>query len=127
MDTDAEDILTITEAVERTGLSAHTLRYYERVGAIDPPGRSPSGHRRYRPEDVGWLALVKCLRDTGMPISSMRRFADLIRAGDDTARERKELLAEHRAYVVSRIERLQSNLALIDTKIDHYGRVEREG
>jgi DNA-binding transcriptional MerR regulator len=127
MTTTATEALTIAEAAERTGVSAHTLRYYERIGALrEPPERAPSGHRRYTERDLSWITLLTCLRATGMPIATMLRYTDLARRGTATATERKGLLKSHRAEVMERIEQLRRHLELIDHKIDSYDRIERE-
>jgi DNA-binding transcriptional MerR regulator len=120
------EALTIAEAAERTGVSAHTLRYYERIGALrEPPERAPSGHRRYTERDVSWIVLLTCLRATGMPIATMLRYAELAREGTATAAERKRLLLAHRDEVVARVEQLTQNLTMIDRKISSYDEIER--
>jgi DNA-binding transcriptional MerR regulator len=120
------EALTIAETAERTGVSTHTLRYYERIGALrEPPERAPSGHRRYTESDVSWIVLLTCLRATGMPIAVMLRYAELARQGTTTAAERKALLIAHRAEVVARVEQLKDNLAMIDHKIASYDDIER--
>ena len=74
--------LTIAEAAARTGLTAHTLRYYERDGLmLRDVDRSATGHRRYEDQDLQWIQLLTCLRGTGMPISDVRRYAALVRDG----------------------------------------------
>jgi DNA-binding transcriptional MerR regulator len=121
------EALTIAEAAERTGVSTHTLRYYERIGALrEPPERAPSGHRRYTERDLSWIVLLTRLRATGMPIATMLRYAELARAGTATAAERKALLLNHRAEVAARVEQLQRDLAMIDYKIEIYDDIERE-
>jgi DNA-binding transcriptional MerR regulator len=75
----ASDELTIAEAAERTGLTRHTLRYYERDGLMLGVGRAGSGHRRYSERDLGWIELITKLRATGMPIREVRRYAELVR------------------------------------------------
>jgi DNA-binding transcriptional MerR regulator len=118
--------LTIAETAERTGVSTHTLRYYERIGALrEPPERAPSGHRRYHEQDVAWIVLLTCLRATGMPIATMLRYTELARQGTATAAERKALLIAHRAEVAARIDELNENLAMIDHKIARYDEIER--
>jgi DNA-binding transcriptional MerR regulator len=120
------EALTIAEAAERTGISAHTLRYYERIGALrEPPGRAPSGHRRYTERDLSWIVLLTRLRATGMPIATMLRYAELARLGAATAGERRALLLAHRAEVAARIEGLQRDLAMIDRKVEIYDDIER--
>ena len=85
--------MTIAEAAERSGLTSHTLRYYERDGLmLLPVERSSTGHRRYTDRDLSWIELVTRLRATGMPIRDVRRYADLVRAGAGNEQERLELL-----------------------------------
>jgi DNA-binding transcriptional MerR regulator len=120
------EALTIAEAAERTGVSTHTLRYYERIGALrEPPERAPSGHRRYTERDLSWIELLTCLRATGMPIAIMLRYTELAREGTETAAERKALLLTHRAEVVTHMNQLRQDLELIDHKINVYDEIER--
>lgn len=113
--------LSIAEAAEQTGLTAHTLRYYERDGlmlrAVD---RSATGHRRYDEADLTWINLLTCLRGTGMPISEVRRYAALVRAGDGNETERLDLLREHRRRVLAQLAEVQDHLGAIDRKIGIY-------
>src|SRR5262245_65857761 len=92
----AERELSIAEAAEISGLSAHTLRYYERTGLLAPVGRNGSGHRRYRETDLELIAFLAKLRATGMPIREVRRYAELMRAGDATNAERLALIEAQR-------------------------------
>jgi DNA-binding transcriptional MerR regulator len=118
--------LTIAEMAERTGLSAHTLRYYERIGLLDPVRRGIGGQRRYGEEDLQWVTFLQRLRATGMPIRDMQRYADLRRRGDSTITERRELLEEHRDELIGRIEELQRELQALTDKIGHYAQLETE-
>ena len=113
--------LAISEASRATGLSAHTLRYYERAGLmLDPVGRADSSHRRYTEQDVAWVELLTKLRKTGMPIRTMRRYAELVREGDGNESERLALLEEHRRSVLEQLREVRSNLETIDAKISIY-------
>ena len=114
------DALTISDVAERTGLTNHTLRYYERAGLLNGVGRNGSGHRRYSAADVDWVVLVTRLRATGMPIRKIRRYAELVREGEGNEAERLELLEAHRAEVVAKIDELQHNLELVDYKLSLY-------
>ena len=118
---DLPEQLSIAEASELTGLTAHTLRWYERIGLMPHVDRSHTGQRRYSNRDLDWLGLVGKLRLTGMPVADMVRYAELVRAGDHTYRERYELLEATRRDVRSRIAELQDTLAVLDRKIDFYG------
>ena len=121
-----EQILTIQQTAEVTGLSEHTLRYYERIGLIHPINRAESGHRQYTPDDVGWIDLLTKLRSTGMSIQQMQRYAELQREGEHTLPERLEILKAHRIEVEARIDELQDYLQVIRHKIDYYQEVVAE-
>jgi DNA-binding transcriptional MerR regulator len=114
------DELTISGVAEATGLTNHTLRYYERAGLLAGVERNGSGHRRYSAADVEWVTLVTRLRATGMPIRLIRRYAELVRAGVGNEAERLAILEAHRAEVVAKIDELQHNLELIDYKVGLY-------
>ncbi|GAA3206090.1 MerR family transcriptional regulator [Actinocorallia longicatena] len=118
--------LTIAEVAESTGLTAHTLRYYERAGLLDPPPRGMNGHRRYGRRDLDRIHLLTRLRSTGMPIAELRRYVELIRDGDATAGERRQVMIDHRAKVEEQIKQLTEDLALIDYKISIYTEVEEK-
>jgi DNA-binding transcriptional MerR regulator len=112
--------LSISEAAERSGLSAHTLRYYERAGLLRPVGRNGSGHRRYAEDDLELIKFLTRLRGTGMPIRQVRRYAELLSGGDETNEERLALLEEHKRAVQERLRETAEHLDLIDYKIDLY-------
>jgi DNA-binding transcriptional MerR regulator len=112
--------LTIADAARASGISAHTLRYYERAGLLDPVERDQSGHRRYDEHDLEVLHFLMKLRATGMPIREVRRYAELMRSGDDTHAERLALLEAHREAVLAQLEQTASSLDLIEYKISFY-------
>jgi DNA-binding transcriptional MerR regulator len=113
--------MTIAEAARRTGVSVHTLRYYERAGlVIAPVDRTASGRRRYQQLDLDWITVCTRLRATGMPIKTIRRYAQLVSAGRGNELERLALLEAHRAEVTAKLAELQENLKLIDHKINVY-------
>lgn len=119
-----EQTFTIQEVAEITGLSVHTLRYYERIGLLDPVNRKENGYRRYSAMDVAWVEFLNRLRVTGMPIRSMQEFASLRRKGDVTVRERRELLEQHERNFRARMEELTRNLSEIQKKIGLYKEME---
>ncbi len=112
--------LSISDAARKSGISAHTLRYWERAGLIQPVTRNGSGHRRYAEEDLERIKFLTKLRATGMPIRQVRRYAELLNGGDDTNEERLALLEAHRKAVLARLEETAGHLELIDWKIDFY-------
>ena len=121
-----KDKLTIQEAAEATGLSAHTLRYYERVGLIHPIAREGNTRRCYSADDIGWIDFLTKLRATGMSIREMQQYAELQRRGDETLPERVEMLKALRDQVEERIGELQENLKLVHYKIEIYGQIIEE-
>jgi DNA-binding transcriptional MerR regulator len=112
--------LTIAEVAERTGLTRHTLRYYERDGLMLGVDRADSGHRRYSERDLGWIELITKLRATGMPVRDVRRYAELVRAGDGNEDERLALLRTHRERVRVQLDAMAAYLSAIDMKISYY-------
>ena len=113
--------LSITQAADVTGLTADTLRYYERDGLmLRSVPRATSGHRLYADRDVAWIQLITKLRSTGMPIRDVRRYADLVRDGDGNEQERLDLLRAHRQVVLARLAEVQDHLGAIDYKIGLY-------
>jgi DNA-binding transcriptional MerR regulator len=118
---DPEVGLSIAEAARRTGVSVHTLRYYERAGlVITTVDRTDGGRRRYRQLDLDWITVCTRLRATGMPIRTIRRYAQLVSAGPGNEQERLALLEAHRADVTARLVELREHLELIDHKLDVY-------
>ena len=113
--------LSIAEAARRTGVSVHTLRYYERAGlVVTAVDRTAGGRRRYHQPDLDWIVICTRLRATGMPIKTIRRYAELVSAGPGNEQERLALLEAHRAAVTARLTQTRENLRLIDHKIDVY-------
>jgi DNA-binding transcriptional MerR regulator len=112
--------LTVAEAAREAGVSAHTLRYYERAGLLPPVERNGSGHRRFTSEDIDWVVMVTRLRATGMPIRRIREYAELVWAGEGTERERLAIMEAHREQVLERLAEIERNLELIDYKIGLY-------
>ena len=121
-----KDKLTIQEVAQATGLTTHTLRYYERIGLIHPINREENTRRCYTADDVGWIDFLLKLRATGMSIKDMQRYAELQRQGDETLPERVEMLKALRDNVKARIEELNEHLKLVHYKIDYYQQVIEE-
>ncbi|MFI5617566.1 MerR family transcriptional regulator [Streptomyces sp. NPDC051567] len=111
---------TISEVAARTGLTQHTLRWYERIGLMPHVDRSHSGQRRFSERDLDWLAFVGKLRATGMSVADMVRYAELVREGEHTVAQRRELLERTRHDVRARITELNDALAVLDHKIGMY-------
>jgi DNA-binding transcriptional MerR regulator len=112
---------SISEAAAATGVSTHTLRYYERAGLmLDPVPRAASTHRQYTDDDIRWVEFLTKLRATGMPIRQVRLYTEMARRGPGTEPERLALLEQHRRSVLDQLDEMHRNLAAIDTKIALY-------
>ena len=125
METSTSPLLTIAQVARRTGLTAHTLRYYERIGLIAPVPRAPGGQRRYAGADMDWLAFLLRLRTTGMSIQGMQAFARLRSQGNASVGERREMLEAHLAELRLQMQSLAQSADALTQKIAHYADVER--
>ena len=114
--------LTIAQVAEATGLSTHTLRYYERIGLLDSVQRRDNGHRVFRAEDMTWLEFLLRLRDTGMPIAQMQEYAALRRQGDslESVSARQRLLELHAAALEAELRARAETLAVLRVKLVVY-------
>jgi DNA-binding transcriptional MerR regulator len=113
--------LTIGQVAEQTGLSVHALRFYEREGLLaEPVRRGRNGHRLYSQDDVEWLTLCTRFRTAGMPLSTIRRYADLVRQGPGNEADRLALLRRHQDEVASQIRALTECLDAITYKVTVY-------
>ena len=112
--------MTIAQVSQKYGVSADTLRYYERIGLSPPVHRSAGGIRDYDETDCGWVEFIKCMRAAGLPIEALIEYVALFQQGDDTLCARKALLLEQREQLAQRIADLQAVLDRLDRKIQVY-------
>ena len=110
---------SIGEFSKVTGLGIHTLRYYEHENLIIPL-RNASNRRRYSEKDIAWIAFIKRLKATGMPIKEIKKYAALRAKGDVTLSDRMEMLIQHRQSLNEQIRQLQEHEAMLDEKIAFY-------
>ncbi len=115
--------MTIAEVSNKYGLSADTLRYYERIGLIPPVHRTPSGIRDYTEGDCMWVSFAKCMRGAGLPVEALIEYVALFQKGDATVAARKQILTEQRDQLQAKIEELETTLHRLNTKIQHYDEV----
>jgi DNA-binding transcriptional MerR regulator len=120
MQTVTDNFLSIGELSRLTGLTAHTLRFYESAGILLPIARGSNGHRRYRSEDVQWLAFVLRLKRTGMPLADIREYAQLRIEGDASLSARLAMLELHRERLAAQMAELSDNADALDNKIRTY-------
>jgi DNA-binding transcriptional MerR regulator len=113
---------TIKQVSEKTSLPPHVLRYYENEGLLPSVARSRNGIRRYSENDLEWLGLICCLKNTGMSIKQIKNFVELSMEGDGTLKERCDLLREHKKNVEAQMQEMQKHLEKVTKKIDHFTR-----
>lgn len=119
-----ESFLSIAEVAQHTGLTAHTLRYYERIGLLAPVHRASGGQRRYAASDLDWIGFLIRLRATNMSIQDMKNFAALRSKGATTIQDRRELLERHLSDVLEHMHSLQQSTQVLRDKIKHYRQIE---
>lgn len=112
--------MTIAEVSRQYGLSADTLRYYERIGLIPGVTRSKSGIRAYTEEDCRWVEFAKCMRGAGIQIEALIEYVALFQQGDATIEARKQILTEQRDQLQARIAEQQQTLDRLNAKIERY-------
>jgi DNA-binding transcriptional MerR regulator len=112
--------LTIQQVAEKTQLKPHVLRFYEKEGLLPGVERSQSGIRRYNENNLEWLSLICCLKNTGMSIKQIREFVELSQQGDETLRARCEILEEHKKSVEKQMEEMHRHLKKVNDKIRHF-------
>lgn len=117
--------MTISELAKRLEVSPHTLRYYEKIGLIRDVDRV-GGRRSYGSQDLEWMQFILRLKETGMPLKQIQRYAQLRYVGDKTLAERKGMLLSHRLDLEINIAKLQSHLVALDRKIEIYETLEIE-
>ncbi len=112
--------MTIKEVSEKYGISADTLRYYERVGMLPPVSRTSGGIRNYTDENLSWLELILCMRNAGLPIEAIIEYVRLFSLGDSTFGARLELLREQREVLLDQKAQIEAALARLNYKIERY-------
>jgi DNA-binding transcriptional MerR regulator len=112
--------MNIRDFARHTGLTAHTLRYYERMGLMGSIGREANGHRVYGPQDVQWVNFLHHLRETGMPIRELQRYCALREAGDETLAARLALLERHTEKVAAQLRATHEHLARLRETVGAY-------
>ncbi len=112
--------MTIAEVVKKYGLTADTLRYYERIGLLPDVQRTPGGIRDYSEEDCRWIEFIKCMRNAGLPVETLIEYVRLFQIGDTSIEARKALLIEQRDALAERIAEMQATLERLNMKIERY-------
>lgn len=111
---------SIGQVAKKTGLTTHTLRYYEKEGLLPFIHKTGSGLRLFADSDLGWLSMIQCLKETGMSLKGIKQYIDWFREGDSTLPQRLEMFRKQRANVEKQIAKMQEYLQRIDYKTRLY-------
>lgn len=112
--------MTIKQVSEKYNISADTLRYYERVKMIPPVTRTAGGIRDYQEEDLRWVELAICMRNSGLPIETLIDYLALFQLGDETIPARLELLREQMEILEEQKKNIEETMSRLSYKIEHY-------
>lgn len=112
-------LYTIKQAAERTHLTVPTLRYYDKLGLMPQLNRNDVGIRQFTEQDICWIELICCLKNSGMPLQKIKEFMQLC-LQEDAYEERRKMLESHRKFIVQQMEQLKCSLCTIDYKLEHY-------
>lgn len=115
---------SIKEASKLTGVSQHTLRFYEKEKLIINVKRDSNGYRQYSDYDIHWIQFLVKVRNTAMPLINIQRYAELMAQGDATILEREQILLKHKENLVAQMEMLNSTIGYIDQKLERYKRIK---
>lgn len=118
---------TISQVAQKTGLSAYTLRYYEKEGLLPFVKKSDSGIRVYTDSDIAWLSMIECLKATGMPIKEIRLYIKWYNEGDATLSKRLALFRRRRVIAEQELKNLQKIRNKIEFKIHLYEEAVKAG
>lgn len=116
----------IKDAAARTGLTAYTLRYYDKMGLLPFVERTETGQRRFKEEDFQWLGIISLLKNTGMKLEDIRAYIELCMEGDGTFQQKLAMLQERRNALEEQIETLSNTKKIIDEKISFYEKKMQE-
>ena len=119
--------MTIKEVCEKFGITADTLRYYEKVGVIPTVGRTKGGKRDYSEQDIAWVENAICMRNAGLPVEMLIEYVRLFQEGDGTFQARRDLLAEAREEILEQLSKYQATLDKLNYKISRYDEAIRTG
>ena len=115
--------MTIKQVSEKYGISADTLRYYEKTGLIPDVPRTSGGIRDYDETACNWVEFILCMRNAGLPIDVLSKYVELCKMGDVTAEERKQILVNQRQQLIEKIESLNASLERLNFKINYYDEI----
>jgi len=111
---------TVSQAAKKFGMTAHTLRFYDKEGLLPFVDRGVGGRRIFKDSDIGWLRIIECLKETGMPIRKIRDYLELCMKGDKTLERRLEIMREHKKLMQAKLDEIRRYMKTIDYKLWYY-------
>lgn len=114
---------SVQQVANKMGLTTYTVRYYHDHGLLPFVKRDKNNNRVFSDSDIEWLGMITCLRSTGMPLEQIKKYTDLVVAGENTVPERYEIMKKQQERTVQEIKELQQHLSTIDHKVDHYSEI----
>lgn len=111
---------TIGEVSRKVGLEAHTIRYYEKEGLIFNIKKNNAGVRVFCDDDINWIEMICCLKNTGMSIEKIKHIVELIKIGECSINDRKEIFIKHKEELQQKIDELNNYMDKINNKINYY-------
>ncbi|MBR2299953.1 MAG: MerR family transcriptional regulator [Alphaproteobacteria bacterium] len=111
---------SIGVVAKKTGLTTHTLRYYEKEGLLPYVKKNSAGQRAFSDTDLGWLSMIECLKETGMPLKGIKQYIDWDKEGNKTLNERLQMFQNHKKHIEDQIKKYQTYMQKIDYKIRLY-------
>lgn len=118
---------TIGQVAKRMGLTAHTLRYYDKEGLLPTMRKSSSGLRVFTAEDIEWLIIIECLKGCGMHLKDIKHYIDMCREGDATLAERLEMFKKQKEHLEEQLAQLKKHMEKVDYKIAYYTEAVKRG
>ncbi|MDR3196276.1 MAG: MerR family transcriptional regulator [Planctomycetaceae bacterium] len=112
--------MTIAEVGKKYGLSADTLRYYERIGLIPSIRRAENGRRNYTEDDCNWVEFIRCMRNAGVKVGALVEYVALFQQGDSTHAKRKQILIEQQKQLTQKFNEIKDTLNRLNYKIENY-------
>lgn len=120
-------VYSIGQVAKKLGLSAHTLRYYDKEGLLPFVKKTSSGLRSFAETDVEWLIIIDCLKGTGMTLKDIKQYIDWYIQGDSTLEQRLNMFKQQKIKVAEQLAKLKEFQEKINYKIAYYTEAVNNG
>lgn len=119
-------LYSMQEVKDQFSLPASTLHYYERIGILPTVQKNESGHRMYTERDIEWLKIILCMRGTGIGITKIKAFMELVKSENDSAEQKYLFFAEQKKKIEEQYRQLDIYLETVEKKMVHYSKKMKE-